>query len=279
MKSKKLPLIIILTTALFTLSGWVFWLDTAEAKPITPDKNLNMPEKTTVMPSTTYTLYDGALGGTPDSQSFLYLNLPIGTATQSESGGVTTLDTTIVNMGAYAGYFGDASMVPDMPVLDRTTGYTLTFTAQVETEAHANNDRAGFSVIVLGNDNMGIEVAFWEDEIWVQDDDAVEPGDLFTHAEGVVYTTTAVLETYHLLVFSDTYTLTVGGSTILTGRLRDYTNFSGPIDPYETPNFIFLGDNTTSAEARIRLSFVSVSTAVSPPADDYLSYLPFVRQP
>ena len=244
-----------------------------------PDKSPNRTKETILIASTTYTLYDGNLGGTPDTQSFLYLNLPVGTATQSENGGVTTLDTTIVNMGAYAGYFGDANTVPDIPTLDRTTGYTLTFTAQIETEAHANNNRAGFSVIILSDDKKGIEVAFWENEIWVQDDDAVNPADLFTHAEGVVYSTTAVLETYNLTVFSDTYTLTVGSSTILTGRLRDYTNFTGPIDPYETPNFIFLGDNTTSAEARIRLSYVAVTTADPPPTDDFRAYIPFVRQP
>jgi hypothetical protein len=61
--------------------------------------------------------------------------------------------------------------------------------------------------------------------------------------------------------------------------LRDYTNFSGPIDPYETPNFIFMGDNTTSAEARIKLSFVSVTTLEKPAPVDYQAYLPFVHHP
>lgn len=264
-------------------AGWVAWLGgvkTAEAKPIALAEEPPAPKRETITAAATYTLYDGALGGTPNTQSFLYLNLPPGSATNSESGGVTTLDTTIVNNGAYAGYFNDHSTTPDIPVLDRTTGYTVTFTVQVESESHANNDRAGFSVIILGDDNKGVEMAFWENEIWVQDDDADDPGDLFTHAEGVPYSTTTGLQSYNLAIFSDTYTLTVASSTILTGRLRDYTNFSGPIDPYETPNFIFLGDDTTSAQARIKLSFVAVTTAVSPPPDDdYLAFLPFVRQP
>jgi hypothetical protein len=121
-------------------------------------------------------------------------------------------------------------------------------------------------------------MAFWENEIWVQDDDAEDPGSLFTHAEGAAYSTTVSLQTYHLAIFSSTYTLTVGSSTILTGRLRDYTNFSGPIDPYETPNFLFLGDNTTSAQARIKLTFVSITTTAPPPTDDYQVYLPFMRK-
>jgi hypothetical protein len=271
----------ILLSALL-LAGWAALLgvgNTAEAKPIAPDQEPPLPKGETITAATTYTLYDGALGGTPNTQSFLYLNLPPGSATNSESGGVTTLDTTIINNGAYAGYFNDHSTNPDIPVLDRTTGYTLTFTVQVESESHANNNRAGFSVIILGDDNKGIEMAFWENEIWVQDDDANDPGDLFTHAEGIPYSTTTGLQSYNLAIFSSTYTLTVGSSTILTGRLRDYTNFSGPIDPYETPNFIFLGDDTTSAQARIKTSFVAVTTAVSPPPPpDYLVYLPFVRQ-
>ncbi|MFZ0546999.1 MAG: hypothetical protein WAM60_16240 [Candidatus Promineifilaceae bacterium] len=271
---------------LFSIAAVMVWVaflgmaETAEARTIAPDDKVVEPART-LLATTTYTLYDGALGGTPNSQgSLLYLNLPPGSATNSASSGVTTLDTTIVNDGAYAGYFNDHDTNADIPVLNRTTGYTLTFTAQVESESHANNNRAGFSVIILGDDSKGIEMAFWENEIWVQDDDANDPGDLFTHAEGAAYSTTTSLQTYHLAVFSDTYTLTVGSSTILTGRLRDYTNFSGSIDPYETPNFIFLGDDTTSAQARIKLSFVAVETAESPPPPpDYLTYLPFVRTP
>lgn len=247
------------------------WADTAEAKPI-PINPIN--------PISTHILYDGALGGTPDTQSLLYLNLPPNSATNTAAGGVTTLNTTIIDTNAYAGYFGDHTSTPDIPILDRTTGYTLTFTIQLENENHNNNNRAGFSVIVLGDDNKGIEMAFWENEIWVQDDDLNDPGDLFTHAEGVPYSTTTALTTYNLAIFSSTYTLTVNNSTILTGRLRDYTNFSGPIDPYETPNFIFLGDDTTSAMTRSRLSYIAVTTATTPPPPpDYLAYIPFLHHP
>jgi hypothetical protein len=62
-----------------------------------------------------------------------------------------------------------------------------------------------------------------------------------------------------LTVIGDAYTLTANMESILTGPLRDYGSFSGFPDPYETPNFLFLGDDTTSAQARIRLSFVSIT--------------------
>ncbi|MEP7134154.1 MAG: hypothetical protein ABI904_04395 [Chloroflexota bacterium] len=57
----------------------------------------------------------------------------------------------------------------------------------------------------------------------------------------------------------DTYTLTANAIPLLTGPLRDYSAFTGFPDPYEAPNFLFLGDNTTSAQARVRLRFVSVT--------------------
>ena len=54
------------------------------------------------------------------------------------------------------------------------------------------------------------------------------------------------------------------GSVILTGKVKDYSaNPQGalPYDPYETPNFLFFGDNTTSAAANIDLQSISVLTA------------------
>jgi hypothetical protein len=59
---------------------------------------------------------------------------------------------------------------------------------------------------------------------------------------------------------------------VLSGSLRDYTAFSGPVDPYETPNLIFIGDDTSSASARIRLSYVSVA------ALDNRIYLPMIAK-
>jgi hypothetical protein len=45
------------------------------------------------------------------------------------------------------------------------------------------------------------------------------------------------------------YVLRANGTTILTGPIRDYTAFAGFPDVYETPNFLFLGDDTSSASA------------------------------
>lgn len=225
----------------------------------------------TVTLSAGTTLYDATLGGTPDTQAMFYVTQPIppSQATQIYSDGVTILDSMATALD-YAGYFGDPAFVP---TLDRTLGYTLSFTVQVEQESHNNNNRAGFSVILLSEDLLGIELGFWQNEIWAQEDDT--PGPIFTHAEGVSFTPTVSLIPYALEVLSDTYTLFAGEQPILTGPLRDYTAFSGTIDPYETPNLIFLGDDTTSARARIRLQTVTV-TYISPLHD---LYLPIIQQP
>lgn len=43
---------------------------------------------------------------------------------------------------------------------------------------------------------------------------------------------------------------------MLEGTVRDYTPFVGVVDPYETPDFLFFGDDTTSARAAVRLAGV-----------------------
>jgi hypothetical protein len=212
------------------------------------------------MPNTTITLYDGSLGGRPDEQGLFFVNLPPGSASHTFASGLTTLDTTISN-GIYAGYPMEPTTVITVPVMERTETYTLTFSVQIESEAHTSNDRAGFSLIALSNDVKGIELGFWSNEIWAQHDDTT--GNLFTHAEGVSIATSA-LTTYTLMIITDTYTLAASGTPILTGPLRDYSNFVGPIDPYETPNFIFLGDDTTSAQASIKFRYLAV-TVPQPP--------------
>jgi hypothetical protein len=218
--------------------------------------------------------YDGSLNTTPDNQGFTYV--PVGSATQSASGGATTLDTT-TTPGTYAGYSPNS-----VPTLDRTTGYTVSFTAQVLSENHTTSgtadkngdgiaDRAGFSIIVLSSDKKGIELGFWNNEIWAQEDGTTQANPstdpsasnnqlLFTHAEGATFNTTASLIAYDLIVLGDTYTLSTGGTTILSGKLRDYTAVNLIPNPYKTPNLIFLGDGTTSASAKVKLSAVSVTT-------------------
>jgi Tol biopolymer transport system component len=232
----------------------------------------------------TTVLYDGSLGGTPDSQNKGLKFFGPG-VTPILNSGVTKLDTFTGSNDAFQAGFSNyiGSTNNTSFILDRTTGYTVSFNARVTDEAriasaNKNNDgkddRAGFSVIAISSDGKyGIELGFWKDRIWAQDDGttqlnkALEPDaapasnfrTLFTQAEGVNFTTTTLVN-YDLTVKGDTYTLFAGGNAILSGKLRDYSAFSGSIDVYENPNFIFFGDNTPSARANIDLNRVAVTT-------------------
>lgn len=221
-------------------------------------------------------LYDGALNtGLPDTQGFLtYLFFPLvppASAVQSFAGGVTTLDTT-PDQDDYAGYFREETTGGG---LNRLAGYTVRFTGQVDSEVHAGSDRngdglddrAGFSLIVLSSDLQGIELGFWENKIWAQEGGlpVSSGGRLFTQAEGAAFDTTTGLIPYDLTVLGDSYTLTSGDTFILSGSLRDYTAFTGTFDLlYKTPNLIFLGDDTSAAQAEIKLAAVSVAVNAAP---------------
>jgi hypothetical protein len=196
-------------------------------------------------------LYDGSLGTTPVAQGLPYASVPF-LDYYTTAGGVTTLDTSADN-GIYAGF-----VTQSVQPLDRTAGYTIRFDIRVASSDFANASRAGFSVIALSSDRKGIELGFHANEIFAQGDSP-----LFVRVEETAFDTTAALTRYDLEVLGDSYTLKANGITKLTGPLRDYTPFAGPIDPYETPNFLFFGDDTTSARGRTEISYIA--TAVPEP--------------
>lgn len=206
---------------------------------------------------TTLILYDAASGAVPGAPLMTFTDFPPGTALQTYANGATVLDTTAAGSETYAGWVSGGATISGFPALDRTDGFQLDFTVQVENESHTNPNRAGFSVILLGEDARGIELGFWQNEIWAQSDEAT--GGLFKHGEGVAFTTTGELTQYRLSIQGDTYTLTAGANPILTGPLRDYSAFAGLPDPYEMPSFLFLGDDTTSAQARVQVGFLSIT--------------------
>jgi hypothetical protein len=201
------------------------------------------------LPVSAQVLYDASLGTLPAAQSWTYAAVP-GTAVQSLSGGAVQLNTTVTST-EQAGY----SRLAPVP-LNRTNGFTLKFNANVVTEGHSSTNRAGFSVILLSDDKKGIELDFWTNTIFAQSDVP-----LFTHAEDAAYDTSSQFTDYALTMFPTNYVLRANGAIILSGAIRDYTAFSGLIDPYETPNFIFFGDDTTSALATMRLKSVALLLA------------------
>jgi hypothetical protein len=233
-------------------------------------------------------LFDGSLGTAPSDQGWPFIADPISSnsVTEIASAGFTTVDTR-TPMSERAGYFSSDPILqifnhPDMPVTDRIPGYSIRFDVRITDENHVEGvggddngdglaDRAGFSVISISEDLAGIELAFWEDRMWAQEDDSQAASDLFTQAEGADFDTTDSILQYELNVLGSLYQVIPGGGVapLLQGALRNYSNFVGSIDPYELPSFLFLGDNTTRAEAEFEIAHIQIDsvTAAAAQAD------------
>ena len=199
-------------------------------------------------------LYDGSAGTAPEAQPWLAYQA-IGAATATVGNGGVTLDTTAAN-GTYAGYSNDfpngTAKNPAFPTLDPAVGFTLSFTARLAAEAHASNDRAGFSVILLGHDRRGVELGFWAGEVWAQS------GPAFTHAEtNTDFDPANGFHSYDLSIAGGAYALSADGVPLLSGATRDFTS-AGQV-PYTLGDFLFLGDDTTSARASVQLRQASVT--------------------
>jgi hypothetical protein len=210
-------------------------------------------------------LYDATLGGMPSDQGWLYLTedpIPSGDtvqATVSSDGTKTTLDTT-PDIQDTAGFFGSPILHPGMTILDRTgDGFTLSFTLRLSSEFHdSNNNRAGLSIIVLTSDSEGIELGFWENSIWAQSLAFSAPAEATAFATG---TTT----TYDLAILDGGYSLYANDAFILAGPLRNYSAHPPPV--YSETDLVFIGDNTTSADAVSEVNYVElINYAVPEPA-------------
>jgi hypothetical protein len=132
--------------------------------------------------------------------------------------------------------------------------FRLRVDVAIVSETHSSSNRAGFAIIALNSAAQGIELSFWQDEVWVQNVG-------FTHGEGVAFDTTSGINRYDLFLVGSLYWLEINGVQRLSGSIRDYSGF-GP--PYNIPNFLFLGDDTTSAAARIRLAYVEGESVPEP---------------
>jgi hypothetical protein len=194
----------------------------------------------------TFRLFDSSLNRLPDRQGWIS-QAPTGSATLQS--GAVVLNTSS-NLLTQAGYAQLRPWTP-LPNLNRTNGYTLTLTSELIAENHSgSNNRAGFSAIVIGSDRQGIELGFWSNRIWAQNVG-------FTQGEGVSFTTGRPVR-YDLVVKGDRYCLFTDQNYArpqLRGPLRNYAAFG---TPYNLANFLFLGDNTRSASATVKISNVTM---------------------
>ncbi len=208
-------------------------------------------------------LYDDTLGNLPAAQPWLFYAddgiFSGGSASQSAIASGVNLNTDLAVSGGYSNYVPIVNSFknPAFPILDRGQGFRLTFELELLSETHVSDDRAGFSVILLADDMLGIELGFWEDRIWAQNDNP-----LFTQGEGVAFDTTQGEVIFELLILGDQYFLSADGNMILSDSLRDYTAFGGP--PYTLGSYLFLGDNTGSGGANVNLGRISIANIPEP---------------
>jgi hypothetical protein len=206
-------------------------------------------------------LFDGRLGADPVAQQWWFLADPPGGRAHSQAEPAAIRLNTLGQPNDKAGYFthdpvsSDLLRHPGLPVLSRRAGFSLFFDAQLEQESHSRDDRAGFSVIVITDDQKGLELGFWMNQVWAQSD-AGPPLFQDSRAESAAWTAPAQPIRFELAVRGNRYTLRAGSKPLLKGPLRDYTRFGG--FPYTQPNFIFLGDDTGSAAASVLLAYVAV---------------------
>lgn len=198
-------------------------------------------------------LLDPATGSRPEDQGWTVFAPPPLTASVTD--GRFALDSRP------AGNAGRGGLSRQAPVaLNREHGFSLAFALRVVAESHQSPHRSGVSVIVLADDHRGIELGFWEDSIWAQSELP-----LFNHAEGASIDTTEEAVPYTLTLESDRYTLVARNLPLLSGPVRDYSAFSGLLDVYEIPNFLFFGDDTTSAAGAMELGLVELIPPIPPP--------------
>ncbi|MEH1997378.1 MAG: PEP-CTERM sorting domain-containing protein [Nostoc sp.] len=226
------------------------------------------------------TLYDGASGVTPNQYNppspWLNFGSPNG-GTQSVSSGLTNLDSSSSN-NIYAGYsnynvanppVSSSVITPttlvnsSFPSLDRNADYNLNFTVRINSQVNDGTNgsfRAGFSVIALSSDKKGIEIGFRNNDIFTQVNSSFNSISTAEQKTGVSSLLSS-LTAYNLNISGNNYTLTNGATTLLSGLLRDYTTASGfGSDVYRTSNFLFFGDDTTSARANIDLQSITLTT-------------------
>ncbi len=154
---------------------------------------------------------------------------------------------------------------PDFPPLDRVAGFEIAFQVAISSESSKKN-RAGFSIIAISQDGQGIELGFKEEKnsgrIFAQ-------SEKFKEAEDTKETTLDLSKPtdYVLKIQGEQYSLLANGTEILSGPLRQYqfnpakSQPKLPFNPYETPNFLFFGDDTDQARAHFTLGIISVDGA------------------
>jgi len=201
-------------------------------------------------------LYDGSLGTSPAAQGyFSYGAAPLGKYYTQNPTSVELNSTSNVSVqSGFQNYNPQLTGLQNssFPTLDSSAGYTVSIDMQTISENHGDvDDRAGFNLIAVSSNDMGIALGFWPGTIFAQNAD-------FSYGESASFDTTAAITRYNLSVSGSSYTLSTGSTTLLNGSLRAYSDSSDP-SFVVLPNFVFFGDDTGAASGDDIVSRLAVT--------------------
>jgi hypothetical protein len=209
------------------------------------------------------TIYDGSLTTKqiPSQQGWLYN----ATANPSPPSITATGNGISFDTGSSSNYAGLFKRSPVL--LDRNVGYTISFSLKLNSATQTHDPTNRVSLIVMSNllpgetQPYGIELSFWDNSIWAQDVG-------FIPSEGIAFNTAAAVRSYVLKIQGNQYQLLTSNLAppIMQGSLRQYPGFILPaayqLNPYTTPNLVFIGDNTPAASSNMTITRVSASQIV-----------------
>lgn len=224
----------------------------------------------TLSSATVLTLYDTSLQNLPSDQPWLSYFSTGSANVKTAPKGVSLHSDNSEKVG-----FSNYPAIPfgfknaNFPMLNSSTGFTVSFSMQLDEESHSNENRAGFSVIVLDENKKGVELGFWQDSIWSQ---SATP--LFqAKDESVNFDSKTSMVSYDLTFLGDNYFLTGDDTSLLMGSLKDYSAFDGnPFGlPYSLSNYLFFGDDTSNASAQVSIGQISLTSVPIPPSIGFMS--------
>ena len=194
-------------------------------------------------------LYDATLNTLPAAQG--WLSGGIGPVTHGAAGGIYSFDSTALTSTQW-GHSQTLSATP----LDTNQGFDLSFSLRVVSEDHgANLNRAGFSVLFTGQDpTHALELAFWSNRVWAYHYDAQQVSP-FVQGVGVAIDATQ-WTSYTVQVRQQSFSVLAGPTLLMSGALENYTAQGAP---YSASNFIFFGDDTSSARASVQIGVIALS--------------------
>jgi alpha-tubulin suppressor-like RCC1 family protein len=214
------------------------------------------------------TLYSASIPSLPSQQGWLSFATGLtGSQTRNASGTVLNSTAQVADRAGYSNHTATSATLVNatFPPLDRTAGFSLDFRLRVLSEIHQVSNRAGFSLTLLdqGPTPQGVELGFWSNSIFSQ---AGGSTPFQTIAERVDGVNTSDAINYSLRILDQRYYLLAGNSLLLSGAVQDFSRWAKdpllPYNPYTTPNFLFLGDNTSSASASLELGSVTLGMSV-----------------